>query len=302
MAYSPVTNFDKASLYIAEKKEQERGLGSEGSGIIKAVGDDLKDKDLEGRKVAFCCDGWSQYAVKNYEDVLIFDNKADLKMCATAFINPLTALCVKYMLLDRNVKQFVFMGANSTLGHIFLKIALRKGLRPLAIVQTAAEADELRADVTKLEESMILRSDAHDFCDRFENLICSSKGDKEGFNPSFLIDAVGSELSGCLFEKMRPGSEMILLGNLSNACLKLSTTEFFMHNKRLRGFNLQSYFRDELSADRRKQLFQIIQDDINAGGEYFGAAIAREFKFDEFNKALDTVEQVMDRGKVLLCI
>lgn len=95
---------------------------------------------------------------------------------------------------------------------------------------------------------------------------------------------------------------MILLGNISNASLKLSTTEFFMHNKRIRGFNMPSYFRHELSEERRKQLFGIIQDDINEGGKYFGATIAKEFKFDEFNQALESVEQVMEKGKVLLCI
>lgn len=190
--YSPVTNFDKACLYLAE--ERVRSCGSEGSGIIKAVGSELKDKNLEGRKVAFCCDGWSQFAVKNFDEVLLFDDKADLKMCATAFINPLTALCVKYMLLDRNVKQFVFIGANSTLGHIFLKIAIRKGLQPLAIVQNEAELKELRKNVTKLEENMVLRSDQEDFCDRFCSMI--SQKEEGAFRPSFLIDAVGSELSG----------------------------------------------------------------------------------------------------------
>ena len=94
---------------------------------------------------------------------------------------------------------------------------------------------------------------------------------------------------------------MILLGNLSNQCLKLNPTEFFMHNKRIRGFNLTDYVRRELSEERRKQLIGIIEEDINAGGEFFGAKIAKEFRFaEDWGKALEQVEQLQDEGKVLL--
>lgn len=104
--------------------------------------------------------------------------------------------------------------------------------------------------------------------------------------PMFLIDLVGSEKSGTLFEQMPANSEMIVLGNISNASLKLSTTEFFMHNKRIRGFNVISYIRDEMKDERRRDLMKIIEDDINSGGEYFGASIAKEFRLEDWNQAL----------------
>jgi hypothetical protein len=48
---------------------------------------------------------------------------------------------------------------------------------------------------------------------------------------------------------------MILLGNFKGADLKISTKEFYMHNKRIRGFNLIDYFSEELDDERRKNLF-----------------------------------------------
>lgn len=146
-----------------------------------------------------------------------------------------------------------------------------------------------------LAESQILACDSQDFMDRFSQLVAQ-------FKPTFLIDACGSERSGLLFEKMPANSEMILLANLSNQHLKINPTEFFMHNKRIRGFNLNDFIRYEMSEDRRKQLLGYILDDINSGGEYFGAKIAKEFKFEEWDKALDQVEKLQDQGKVLLAI
>ena len=72
--------------------------------------------------------------VKDVDHLLFFDDKVDLRMAALAINNPMTALSIKYMLLDKNVKSFVIFGAKSTLGRMLLKVALRKGLNPIGIV------------------------------------------------------------------------------------------------------------------------------------------------------------------------
>jgi NADPH:quinone reductase-like Zn-dependent oxidoreductase len=104
VAYAPVTNYDKACLRLKselERKECEGMLfGSEGSGIIEEVGPGV-DSNLKGKKCAFCHGGWSQFIVQDLDKVILLDDSVDLKMCATAVINPLTALCVKYIMLDR---------------------------------------------------------------------------------------------------------------------------------------------------------------------------------------------------------
>ena len=47
-----------------------------------------------------------------------------------------------------------------------------------------------------------------------------------------------------------------------------------------------SYIRDEMKDERRRDLMKIIEGDINAGGEYFGASIAKEFRLEDWNQAL----------------
>jgi hypothetical protein len=82
--------------------------------------------------------------------------------------------------------------------------------------------------------------------------------------------------------------------------MKLNTTEFFVHNKKIWGFNLESYLREELSDDRRREFMKCIQDDINSGGKLFGAKVAREMELQEWNKAIEQVDQVCQEGKILL--
>jgi hypothetical protein len=66
------------------------------------------------------------------------------------------------------------------------------------------------------------------------------------------IDTLGGDLSGRIFSMMPDGSEMIALGNITCSNLNLETTEFYMHSKKVMGFNLIKYMREELSADKKK--------------------------------------------------
>jgi len=75
-------------------------------------------------------------------------------------------------------------------------------------------------------------------------------------------------------------SEMILVGNLASQDMKLCTTEFFMHNKKICGFNLERYLIEEINDDRRNEFKKLVQDDINAGGKLFGTTIAKEMSLD----------------------
>lgn len=309
--YSPVTQYDKACLSVQREWARECGeklkrviCGSEGAGVIEQVGPNV-DASLKGRKVAFCHDGWSQYVVKEIDHLLFFEDHVDLRKIAVSIVNPLTALSLKFMMLDRGVKSFVLLGPNSTFGHIMIKAALKKDIRPIIIAQNEDEAKYLYKSIEGIDKEYILTaptsfedSAKEDFFSRLRTLFTKE-------NPTFLIDPVGSELSGYIFTRMPPNSELVVLGNLSNAELRLPTSEFFMHNKLIRGFNLETYIRDEVSDDRRKEMFRIIQDDFNKNeGRIFAATIAQEFRMlggeAEWNKAIESVEKLQDKGKVLL--
>lgn len=121
--YAPVSRFDKERLSVKPISEKDV-FGMEGCGIIEEVGPGV-DQSLKGKKCAFCRAAWQQYTIQNAKCLLLFNDDVDLKKCASSMINPLTALCMKFRLLDEGAKNFVFHGAGTNLGRMFLKIAKR---------------------------------------------------------------------------------------------------------------------------------------------------------------------------------
>jgi NADPH2:quinone reductase len=107
-------------------------VGAEGCGTIEEIGSGV-DQNLRGKKVAFCYGGWTQYTVQDADNVLLFDDQVDLRKCANAFVNPMTALCMKQCLLDKGAKSVVYLGASSNLGRMFVQLA-QKDLEVIAIV------------------------------------------------------------------------------------------------------------------------------------------------------------------------
>lgn len=50
----------------------ERILGAEGSGVVEEVGSELQNKQLKGRKVAFSYGAWSQFVIKDIDELIVF--------------------------------------------------------------------------------------------------------------------------------------------------------------------------------------------------------------------------------------
>jgi len=101
------------------KKKENFVLGAEGSGVIEDVAEGL-DQNLKGRKVAFISDGWSQYVIKDQDDLLFLDNSVDLKIAADAIVNPVTALSLRRMVYDLKANCVLIDSANTSLGRMLI--------------------------------------------------------------------------------------------------------------------------------------------------------------------------------------
>jgi len=77
---------------------------------------------MKGRKVAFLHDGWSQYVVKDQDDLLFLDNNIDLRIAADGIINPMTALCLRKIIQDLKCDLLVLDGASTSLGKMLIKL------------------------------------------------------------------------------------------------------------------------------------------------------------------------------------
>jgi hypothetical protein len=120
--------------------------------------------------------------------------------------------------------------------------------------------------------------------------------------PQYFFDCCGSVWSGRLFSCLPANSNMVLIGNIEGDDMKINSKEFYLHNKRIRGFNLHQYLTEEMDKERWQHLLQIIRDDINSGGEYFGSEIGQEFKLDQWQQALNSVDNLTEGKRILLDI
>lgn len=227
--YAPVSRYDRERLSVKPIHEKDV-FGMEGCGIIEEVGPGV-DQALKGKKCAFFKGAWQQYTIQDAKCLLLFNDDVDLKKCASSMINPLTALCIKFRLLDEGAKTFVFHGAGTNLGRMFLKIAKSHGLEGISITKTEDEAIALKKDLGL--KNVLCHDNSDSFWKSYSALV-------EEMKPFCFIDLCGSEWSGKLFSCMPRGSHMLLAGNVEGAELKISTKEFYMHNKEIRGFDLET--------------------------------------------------------------
>ena len=101
-------------------------MGAEGCGIIEKVGSSV-NKEFIGKKVAFTYGAWSNFVIKEQSQVIVFNNaEVQSELIARAFVNPMTALCLKQKIRDiitekKKVQSkgralVFFLGAESSLG------------------------------------------------------------------------------------------------------------------------------------------------------------------------------------------
>ena len=83
--------------------------------------------------MAFAYGAWSQYVIKDVDDVIVFKNKdLDAKVLAHSYVSPLSTLCLierlnhlSELLKSQSGKALVvFTGPDTNFGKIFLRLFL----------------------------------------------------------------------------------------------------------------------------------------------------------------------------------
>ena len=110
----------------------------------------------------------------------------------------------------------------------------------------------------------------------------------------------GGDFPGKILTKLPAKSEMIILGNLTEEELKIPAQNFFFESKRIRGFFLERYLREELDEETQHKFFHRIAEDMKSGGNVFGTNVAKEMKLEEWDTALKQIDDKNLQGKIIL--
>jgi NADPH:quinone reductase-like Zn-dependent oxidoreductase len=110
--YSTINPYDRIMHSI--NKDEGFALGSDGSGVIIGVGEDV-DASLIGKKVAFLGNGWGRYNVKDVNYLVFFRDDFDLRHGANTYVNPFTVTAQLDFAKKNNAKAVVQLAASSAL-------------------------------------------------------------------------------------------------------------------------------------------------------------------------------------------
>eukprot|EP00347_Sterkiella_histriomuscorum_P006880 403351084 len=287
VVYTSVNEYDKIMMDFCYKKEC--ACGSEGSGIIEDIAQGL-DQNLKGRKVAFIHDGWSQYVVKDQDDLLYLDNNVDLRIAADAIVNPMTALGLRKICLDLKTDLIVLDSATTQMGRMLIKVFQKENIDIIPLVQEKKFFDQMREE---FQLQYILDQNQGDFLDKLYDFTKDRQ-------KVVYISMSGGDLPGRILDKLPAKAEMIILGNLAEKELTIPCSSFFLDSKKIRGFFLERYLKEDLDEDTQHKFFHCIADDLKKGGSLFGTQIAKEMKLNEWEQALSQLDDRSLQGKIIL--
>ncbi len=265
--------------------------GFEGAGRVEDTGSE-KTKHLVGKKVSFFIQrddagSWAQYTVVGKDDIIVLDDKMDIKQAACFAVNPLTAYALVETAGKQKTKAVVQNAAGGQVAAFVRKMAHEKGMEVIDIVRKDESAKKLISEGAKY----VLKETSPDFENELKDLCL-----KTGANIAF--DAVGGNLGGIMFNALPENSKLVVYGGLSNKRIAdIDTMDVIFKNKEITGFNLPQW-----KNNLKKSEFDTIADKLQEKfitGEYF-TDIRGETNIDNIVKGLRDYITAMSAGKILI--
>lgn len=113
----------------------------------------------------------------------------------------------------KGAKAVVSMAAASQLSRQFYRICQQEGIEVINIVRREEQVKSLQDE---LNAKYILNQTSPSFIDDLKALV-------QQLNPLVLFEYVGGKVPGQIFEVLPPGSELIVVANLSNDPLEVNS-------------------------------------------------------------------------------
>jgi NADPH2:quinone reductase len=131
---------------LATRVDLSMPVGNEGAGVVVEAGASDAAQALLGKTVA-ALGGvmYSQYRCVTLDQTLLLPPGATPADGASAFINPLTALCMIETLRNEGHKALVHTAAASNLGQMLQRICTKEGIALVNIVRNQTQVDLLRS-------------------------------------------------------------------------------------------------------------------------------------------------------------
>lgn len=291
MEASPINPSDLSMLTGTYNSKQREELpsrcGFEGVGEVVASGGGY-GYFLLGKRVAIVSKGggrmWAEYATANAMECIPLPEAGT--GCGGVFVNPLTAIAFDEIARQGKHKAVVLTAAGSALGKMSIRLFARSGIKTVAVVRRAAQADELRevgaADVVvSTEEGWEKR--LAETCKEHNARLC--------------FDAVAGGLTGAVLHAMPAGSCVRVYGGLSlDHCSGITSSDLIFAKKSVRGFWLTDYLKSK-SLMGLASWMKLVKSEI---GGALATTVRKTYPMDQAGAAVADYNSNMAAGKICI--
>ncbi len=262
--------------------------GNEGTGTVEALGDGVTDLAI-GQRVVKLGDAatWQESVVVPAEDALpVPDDLAD-DAAAQLFVNPLTA----HLLLDAAPAlapgdALILTAGASTVSRIVTQLAVRRGLRPVAVVRSGEHRDALEA----LGATVVV---ADDDSDAAQAALTEATG---GTGAAAAFDAVAGDAGALALSALSDGGVHVVYGALSRSPLPVAPAALLYRGVTVRGVWRTRWFREAPRSVSRPILAGLARD---AAAGVFDLPVEATFDLGEIADAVAAATARGRLGKVL---
>jgi NADPH:quinone reductase-like Zn-dependent oxidoreductase len=264
--------------------------GLEGVGEVVEAGAGLYPRMLVGKRVAVVgskLGNWQEYTITDAKQALPVRKGVSDEQAAVSFVNPVTAYVMVKEVLGCGPGDLVLQSAgNSELGKMVARLGKHFGFQTASIVRDGAQAAKLREGGA----DHVIDISSEDLRDR----VCVITGGK---GVQHALDPVGGELASDLMQCLGLGGTLVVYGTLTTEPLNFSSRDLMTPLSSVRGFFLGNWMASRTLL-QKLAVTRKVGKLLEAG--VLQSEIREVFPLEEYTRALATVREPGNRGKVLL--
>jgi len=290
IAYAPVNPSDVGTLenWYPVQAKPPHSVGFEGSGIIVAVGENLKVPHKVGDRVHVIGLGtWSEYIVVPSELCSKIREGISLEQAACHYVNPGTVIYMAKLVERGGHKCAIHTAGASSLGKMMIKYFKEKGIKLISIVRREEYVQEL----LKEGADFVLNSEAPDFVSQFRTLAAKEKA-------TICFEAIAGDFTGKILRVMPSSSIIYVYGALSGKNVgNITVNDLAFMDKKVSGLWLQTYFKEVVTQGKTSEFFNEIHSRLNT---VFKSSIQKVYTLEDLEAAIAYYKENSSKGKILI--
>jgi len=269
--------------------------GFEGSGTVVAAGKGILPKLWMGKNVACAASPkyngcWAEYMVTTSTSCVPLSKEISLEQGAMMFVNPMTALAFfdiykKLSNPTKKLRAIINTAAASALGRMIIKMGKTRGIPVISVVRREEQVDILKAEGAEF----IVNSNNIDFEEKLKELA-------HKLNATVIFDCVGGKMVQQLIDATPNESKLFIYGRLSSDACEIQPGNLIYTGSQIQGFWLTNRLKNQ-------SLWQTILNVRKAHsliGKELGTTIYKTFQPEQLTEAIETYQNNMSKGKVLI--